>query len=322
MRVGKISESVLKRSVFKNIKVRNKDVVSKIIVGGDSAIVNSSNDSFISVSIDPIVFDLSIPVISAKAAIAAGINNISASGAKATAILTSILLPEFIEEKDIKIIVRSLEDAAAIENVSIAGGHTEVTSSVNAPIVTITTMGCVNKEKLVEAGSAKPGDDIICTKWIALEDTAIIANREEVKLKERFSEGFVNRAMQYDSLLTVSKDVNAIMDCKISSMHDVGSKGIFAALWELAEGAKVGLTVDLMKIPVKQETVEIFEEFGLNPYEAKSSGALLIATPMGNEVVDVLTSAGVDATIIGKITDSNDRVVINGDEKRFLEPSK
>ena len=322
MRVGKIPESVLKRSIFKNIKVRNKEVISKTTVGGDSAILNSNNESYISVSVDPIVFDLSIPNVSAKVAIAAGINNISTSGAKASAILTSILLPENIEERDIKIIVRSLEDAAAIENISIVGGHTEVTSSVKDPIVAITTIGYVNKEKLVEAGRAKPGDDIICTKWIALEDTAIIANKEEDKLKERFSEGFVNRAMQYDSLLTVSKDVNTIVDCKISSMHDVRSKGIFAALWELAEGAKVGLTVDLMKIPVRQETVEIFEEFGLNPYEAKSSGALLIATPMGNEVVNALNSAGIDATIIGKITDSNDRVVINGDEKRFLEPSK
>lgn len=322
MRVGKIPESVLKRSVLKNINIRNEEIISKPYVGNDSVLLNFEVDSLISASIDPIIFDLDIPDVSARSAIAAGINNVAANGARAVAILTSILLPSKIEEKDIKIIIRSLEMAAGEENVSIAGGHTEVTSAVNEPIITVTTFGCVPKDKLILQGKAKPGDDIVCTKWIALEDTAIISNKEELKLKERFSEGFVDRARQYDKMLSVSAELKALKAVKISSMHDVSSKGIFVALWELAESSKVGLTVDLMKIPVKQETVEIFEEFGLNPYEARSSGALLIATSDGNEVVNKLLEAGVNACVIGKITDSNDRVVINGDEKRFLEPTK
>jgi hydrogenase maturation factor len=31
---------------------------------------------------------------------------------------------------------------------------------------------------------------------------------------------------------------------------------------------------------------------------------------------------GIPASVIGRITDGNDRVIVNGDEKRYLEPPK
>ena len=40
-------------------------------------------------------------------------------------------------------------------------------------------------------------------------------------------------------------------------MHDVTEGGIFGALWEIGAAFKVGLEVDLQKILLKQETVEI-----------------------------------------------------------------
>ena len=68
-------------------------------------------------------------------------------------------------------------------------------------------------------------------------------------------------------------------------MHDVTEGGIFGALWEIAEASGVGLEIDLKKIPLKQETVEICEFFGINPYELISSGSMLMATEDGNGLV-------------------------------------
>lgn len=61
-------------------------------------------------------------------------------------------------------------------------------------------------------------------------------------------------------------------------MHDLSQGGIFTALWEMAERAGVGLEVDLKRIPVKQETIELCEYFDINPYNLYSAGALLIGT--------------------------------------------
>lgn len=84
----------------------------------------------------------------------------------------------------------------------------------------------------------------------------------------------------------------------------------------------VGLSIDLKKIPVKQETIEICEFFDLNPYELLSGGSLLIAASDGEELVEGLKETGVSAAVIGKTTGSNDKIIRNKEEVRFLEPTK
>ncbi len=42
----------------------------------------------------------------------------------------------------------------------------------------------------------------------------------------------------------------------------------------------------------------------------------------GYKVVDELTRIGIEASIIGKCTDSNDKVLYNDEIKRFIEPAK
>ena len=53
-----------------------------------------------------------------------------------------------------------------------------------------------------------------------------------------------------------------------------------------------------------------------------SGGSLLIATEDGNGLVMELEKAGIPAVVIGKATDSNDRVLLNEDERRFLETTQ
>ena len=108
----------------------------------------------------------------------------------------------------------------------------------------------------------------------------------------------------------------------VSAMHDVTEGGIFGALWEMAESSGVGLEIDLKKIPVRQETIEICEFFQINPYELISSGCMLMASSDGNTLLRELQKAGIKASIIGKAVAGNDRVLLNEEERRFLEPPK
>ena len=75
-------------------------------------------------------------------------------------------------------------------------------------------------------------------------------------------------------------------------MHDVTEGGIFGALWEMAEASGVGLEIDLKKIPIRQETVEVCEFFGVNPYLLISSGCMLMAAQDGNHLVRELEKQG------------------------------
>ena len=90
----------------------------------------------------------------------------------------------------------------------------------------------------------------------------------------------------------------------------------------MANGAGVGLEIDLKKLPVRQETIELCEFFDLNPYELSSGGCLLMTAEDGNGLVDALKKEGIPAVVVGKTTDGNDRVLFNEEERRFLEPPK
>ena len=202
------------------------------------------------------------------------------------------------------------------------GGHTEVSAVVNQPLVSVTGVGKVKKGEIVATSGLKPGQDLVVTKWIGLEGSAIVASEKEQELKEKLPSELVETAKSFADLLSVVDDAKVAMKVGVSAMHDVTEGGIFGALWEMAEASGVGLDIDLKKIPIRQETIEICEVYDINPYLLISSGAMLIGTDHGSRLVEELTRAGIHASVIGYAVEGRDRIVRNGDEKRFLEPPK
>ena len=111
------------------------------------------------------------------------------------------------------------------------------------------------------------------------------------------------------------------MEVGVSAMHDVTEGGVFGALWELGEASGVGITAHLDKIPIKQETIEVCEVFHLNPYMLISSGSKMIGCEKGNLLVEKLNEAGINAAVIGRATEGNDRIIVSKDETRYIGPA-
>lgn len=319
LKVGKVPENVLKRSVFKQIHTKREEVVLGAGVGEDCAALQLKEDEIFVLSTDPItgtVQDIG------NLAIHITINDLASSGAEPIGVMLTILLPVGSEESELKSMMRQIEESCAKARVQIMGGHTEVTKAVNQPVISVCGVGKAKKGKLVSTGGVKPGDDIVITKWIGLEGTSIIAKEKEIELKQRYPQDLIDVAKDFDKYLTVLPEARVAVACGVNAMHDVTEGGIFGALWEFAESSGVGLEIHLKKIPVKQETIEVCEFFGINPYELISSGSMLMASQDGNRLVWELEKAGIYAVVVGKATDGNDRVLINEDECRFLEPPK
>ena len=309
-------ENVLKRSVFKKLTVKRPEVLVHAGVGEDCAVLAPTENALV-LSTDPIT-------ASAKeiGTIAFHItaNDIASSGAELVGILLTIIMPPNSEEGELKQIMDDVSQLTAEYHVEILGGHTEVSAVVNQTLVSVTGIGRIAKDKLVTTKGLKPGQDLVVTKWVGLEGTSIIATEFEKELKKRLPVSIVDESQKFASFLSVVKDSRVAMQVGVSAMHDVTEGGIFGALWEMAEASGVGLEIELKKIPIRQETVEICEFFDLNPYQLGSTGSLLLAAPDGNRLVLDLKQQGIPAVVIGKATADNDRVVINEDERRFLEP--
>lgn len=166
---------------------------------------------------------------------------------------------------------------------------------------------------------AGPGKDVVMTYWIALEGTVKIAQEKRQELLERFSPSFLDVALGFDQYLSIPEAATAGKS-DVTASHEVTQGGVFKALWDFAEENGVGLEIDLKAIPVKQETIEICNFFDVSPYEMISGGSRIFAADNGYDAVRTLDKSGIHAAVIGKTTEGNDRVVINGDEKRFLTP--
>ena len=319
MKAGKIKESVLKRSVLKQLHKRREDVLVKPAVGGDYGAISVTEEMAVVMSSDPIT--LTRDAIGSSAIIAA-CNDVACSGATPMGVSVTMLLPTSFNEEELRALMKELDIACEVCNVDIISGHTEVSRAVKEPLVIVTAMGSVMKKDMLHSSQVRPGMDIVATKWIGLEGTAILAREKEEALRTRYAQPFIDNAKVFGQMMSIIPEAAVAVKSGASAMHDVSEGGIFGALWELAESAGVGLEIDLKKIPIRQETVEVCEFFDVNPYKMLSGGCLLIATEDGNGLVMELEKADIPAVIIGKATDSNDRVLINEDERRFLETTQ
>ena len=319
MKIGKVSETVLMRSIFKQIHTKRDEVLLGAGVGEDCAAVKLSPGEIFVISTDPItgtVKDVGMLAIQITA------NDLASSGAEPVGVMLTVLLPEEIEEEDIREMMRQVEEACAHFHIQVMGGHTEVTRAVTQPVISVTGVGKVREDRLVSTAGAKPGQDILVTKWIGIEGTSIIAKEKEKELLERFSQAFVDTAKGFDQYLSVLPDSRIAVEHGVSAMHDVTEGGIYGALWEVAEASGIGLEIDLKSIPIRQETIEICEYFELNPYYLISSGCMLMAADQGHDLVRKLEAAGIPAAVIGKATDGKARRIWNGGEESYLERPK
>ena len=319
MKVGKVSETVLKRSIFKQIHTKRDEVLLGAGVGEDCAAMKLSPGEIFVISTDPItgtVRDVGMLAIQITA------NDLASSGAEPVGVMLTVLLPEEITEEDIREMMRQVEEACARFHIQVMGGHTEVTRAVTQPVISVTGVGKVREDRLVSTAGAKPGQDILVTKWIGIEGTSIIAKEKEEELLGRFSAAFVDTAKGFDRYLSVLPESAIAVEHGVSAMHDVTEGGIYGALWEVAEASGIGLEIDLKAIPIRQETVEICEYFELNPYYLISSGCMLMAADRGHDLARKLEASGIPAAVIGKATDGKARRVWNGGEESFLERPK
>lgn len=319
MKAGKLKESVLRRSVLNQLHMTADAQIVRPSVGADFGAVQSNPDEVIVTSVETRVLGADLRE---STSVYAALNNIACSNARPLGVTVNLLIPTEMNEQQLRERIQSVDDVCTKEQIPVLAGHTEVVRCVTEPVLTVTAVGAVSKNKMLSCTQIRPGMDILLTKWIALEGTAILATQYGTELRKRFAKPFIDKAKSFLQYLSIRPEAAVAAQSGAVAMHDLSESGIYGALWEMGQCSGVGLTIDLKKIPVRQETVEICEYFDLNPYKLISGGSLLIAAENGNTVAEKLKQAGTEAVIIGKATDSNDRVLMNGEECRFIETAQ
>ena len=237
MKIGKLPEPVLIRSVLKQVKHRREEVLVGPAVGQDCAALEVGEDEVLVMSTDPITGtakDLGHHSIHITA------NDLAAAGADPVGVMLTVMLPDTVEEPEIRKMMQDAEETCEKLHMEILGGHTEITNVVKQPLISVTGVGKMKKENLRTVSQIRPDQDIIVTKWIGLEATTILAKEKEEELKKRFPAVLVDTAKDFDQYLSVVPESRIAVKHGVSSMHDITEGGVFGAFWEMASGAGAG----------------------------------------------------------------------------------
>ena len=205
-----------------------------------------------------------------------------------------------------------------LEELHIAG---EKCAALRVPQIVITAAGETDqKERIADALlTARAGQDIVYAGWAGLEGMLRIIGEKEAELRERFTPAFIGQMKAYDSELCGLSKIAVADAMGVSVIRQVSRGGILASLWDLAKDTELGLNPDLKKIAVRQETIEVCEHFRLNPYQLASGGSFLMLTENGEALADALNQKGIQAAVIGQLTDSNDKIIHNGEDMRYID---
>ncbi len=339
MRTGKVKESILKRSVLRQL---HSETESGFPGGGDSG-----SDSLGDGDAGPTVLR-TVPVegwtLAAKRAVYGAVNALAAAGAVPESLVPVILMPEGTKESALKQLIREMDELCGREGIAMKDGHTAVSPFVTSLVLSVTAVGRrpLNKAGLFsrdetfsqaevfpqngafsrDGSIVREARDVVAAGTVGREGAAMIAWEREQALLSRYAPSYIEEAKHLFDDGSMRKAAAIGWDAGAAAMKNVREGGIFAGLWELAGACKVGLTIDLASIPIKQHTIEVCEFFKLNPYMLRSGGTLLLVCSRGEAVVEALLAAKIAAAVIGQTTNGNDRTVIYNGETRYLEPPK
>lgn len=320
MKAGKITEVQCKRSVLKLLPKVGKQVVQGAGIGHDYGAVRLENPNQIVTAIATCSFATQA---SEKYAFWKALNKLETSGASAVAIMVNILLPARGNEKRIKEITGNLAELCTRYQLEYLGGHTELMEELRTSVITVIAYGSkTEQEPDYSIHYVTPGESILMVGYAAMETTVMLTNDKWEELNTRYTAGYLEGARAMEKELSLHQTFQALRTEPVTYIHDISTGGVFAALWEIGEGAGCGLDVYLKSIPIRQETIEVCEFFDINPYMALSGGSALIVTSRPEPVMDTLQQMGISVRMIGQITDRNDRIVINEDDIRYLTPPK
>ncbi len=296
MRLGKLDNDRLEELVLNKFDKTRPESATVPEVGLYCAMLDLSGDLAI-LSCDPIT-SAKLGSLGALT-VHVSCNDAAAAGADPVGLLITLLAPPEATFDEIGHLADDIALAAKNVNVDILGGHTEVTDSVTRYVTNTTVIARLSKDRVMRG--MRPGDDIVLTKWAALEGSAIIAE-DYKELLAQLPETVVTSARAFTKYFSVVPESRIAIRNGATAMHDVTEGGVLGACWEMGYVAKCGMEIDAEKIPVLPETVAICELLSLDPFRLISSGSMLIACQDGKALVYALQNAGIHASVIGKAT--------------------
>ena len=162
-------------------------------------------------------------------------------------------------------------------------------------------------------------DALLVTKFVGSAGAASLVRRFPKRFRDRFSSGFLSRIFDAEAELS-AEEACVILEALpgTSGVTRLGAGGFYQGLWDYLHSTGNGCFIDLNRVPIHQETVELANFLQEDPYTLYSAGCVLAATERPEEAVERLRTAGIPAAIIGEVRRAPEKTVLRDGEPTFL----
>lgn len=315
MRVGNVSQTIMRKDILKVLRASQGEILFPLTAEERCAAFAVEKDTAVTAT----------ACVSGEAerfgvyGMLQAVQDVAAKGADPIGVTLHLLLPADMQENKIKHIIAQVETAGRKLKVPVAAVRAEVCPAVNQPVLYVTAIGEVIRKEVCFNGRSGAGEDIVLLGWTGLEGTLRILAEQEEALSKRFVHTFLHQTKELEEELYILDYIKSLRKYPVTAIQQIGSGGIFAALWELTESAGIGMEIEMKQISIRQETVEICEFVHRDPYRMTSCGSALITVKDSEPMMDELQRAGARATKLGVTTNTPVRVILGQTEKRYLD---
>jgi hydrogenase expression/formation protein HypE len=311
--VGKLPAATL-AGLLARAPVSDPRVVQGPGVGLDCAVIDIG-DRFLVLKSDPVTFATDEI---GEYLVQVNTNDIATTGALPRWLLVTLLLPEGGTTPELaETIFEQIYDACRRMDISVVGGHSEITYGLDRPIAVGALIGEVEHDRLVKPSGARAGDRLLLTKGVPVEATAIIGHELSAELSAVFSDEELDRARAFlrDPGISILMDARVAMESgQVTAMHDPTEGGLVTALWELAQASGRTLVFDPDAVPVPDLSARLCRHLGIDPLASIASGALLLAAAPGDagRIRAAVEAAGIICREIGRVEEGEPAVFRTG----------
>jgi selenide, water dikinase len=302
-------------------KVVNPNLIVGLDTSDDAAVYKLNDEMAIIETLDfftPVVDD---PYMFGQIAAANSLSDVYAMGGKPILALNIVCFPTCYDMNILGEILRGGADKVIEAGAVTVGGHS---IDDKEPKYGLSVTGLVHPDKVLANKGAKAGDVLLLTKPIG---SGVINTAVKGEIAEKQHIDSVVKTMstlnKYASEIAVKYSINACTD--------ITGFGLAGHAFEMAEGSNVSIHIVSGKVSYLDGAIE-YAKMGLVPegtyrnkkylagkysssiqeehivdliFDPQTSGGLMYALPKedGNRLLEELANAGIDASIVGYVTD-------------------
>jgi len=201
------------------------------------------------------------------------VNDLAMCGAQPLYLSSAFILEEGFPMESLQRVVESMRIAAVTAQVQLVTGDTKVVDKGKGDGIFVNTagIGVVEHGLNIAPSSVRPGDVVLLSGDVGRHGIAIMAMREGLSFETAIESDCAPLWEPVEALLQAGVEIHCL--------RDLTRGGLSSGLIEIAETAKVRVSIDEVSVPVREDVSGACEILGLDPLYLANEGRFIAIVP-------------------------------------------